>query len=584
MLLSGVLCARAAIAGDAPTNVVLILIDDLSHYGVTAYGAERLSELDGRFSDVPHETPRIDRLAADGLLCESAYVYPLCEASRVALMTGQYNSRNFLKPKALHASQITFGDLFQRAGYATGVFGKWKQSRGTPEVPAEEYLYEFGWDEFACFDVADQGMRYINPLLVVNGETHDYRKREGVDPHTGRRWYGPDICNRHALDFLDRHQGEPFFLYYPMLLVHDEHTPTPDTSPPDEFDAFPAVPCYRGNCEGDDRLYFPDMLAYTDKLVGRLVDKLEALGLREKTLIVVMGDNGTKEPFVHHLPDGRRYPGGKGDTKDNGLHVPLILSQPGTIPAGRAGDGPSAPRRYGGMVDVVDILPTLCEAVGIEVPRLLAVDGVSFWPQAAGAPGVHREAIYTWYNANNLATDPTITMRYAFDKRFKRYAPHEHFPGGRFFDLRTDLLEKAGDREVTVAWGHRRRSGLPLSDLDETQRKALDDLDALIETHAYVPVRGLEATCAESSVAVGGSLRLTCRVEPAGATRKGVVWESSDPKVATIDKFGRLTTHAPGTVRVSVYSWDDAFPIAAGSAPAYSRDGVSDSLTITVSE
>ena len=118
----------------ARPNVVLILIDDLNHYGVTAYGANRISEWSGLFTNKTFSTPRIDRLAYEGLRCDNAYAYPLCEPTRIALMSGQYNSRNFLRCKAQHASEITFGDVFQRAGYATGIFGKWKQTRGTKEI------------------------------------------------------------------------------------------------------------------------------------------------------------------------------------------------------------------------------------------------------------------------------------------------------------------------------------------------------------------------------------------------------------------------------------------------------------------
>jgi arylsulfatase A-like enzyme len=289
-------------------NVVLILIDDLSHYGVTAYGADRISEWSGKFTNKIFNTPRIDRLALEGLRCDNAYVYPLCEPTRIALMSGQYNSRNFLRCKAQHASEITFGDVFKKAGYATGIFGKWKQTRGTREIHGKDYIFQFGWDEFCCFDVVGEGQRYINPSLVINGKQISYSQREDLDPATGRRWYGPDICNRHALEFIEHHKDEPFFLYYPMLLVHAEHKPTPDTRPRSVFDNFDETK------SGDDRRFFPDMLAYMDKLIGKVVDKLDELGLRNNTLVVVMGDNGTKEPFAHVLPDGTEYPGGSRNT------------------------------------------------------------------------------------------------------------------------------------------------------------------------------------------------------------------------------------------------------------------------------
>jgi len=553
-------------------NVVLILIDDLNHYGVTAYGANRISEWSGKFKNRVFSTPRIDRLAHEGLRCDYAYAYPLCEPTRIALMSGQYNSRNFLRCKAQHASEITFGDVFKRAGYATGIFGKWKQTRGTKEIHGKDYIFEFGWDEFCCFDVVGEAQRFINPNLVIDGRVHNYMGRTDLDPATGRRWYGPDICNRRALDFIQRHKNTPFFLYYPMLLVHAEHKPTPDTQPHALFD----------DCDedkkNDDKRFFPDMLAYMDKLIGKVIDKLDEHGLRDNTLIVVMGDNGTKEPFIHVLPDGTEYPGGKGGNKDNGLHVPLILSWLGKIPHGTARDI----RSYQGLVDVTDIYPTLCEAAGIEIPNPSAIDGISFWPQATGAPAQAREVIYTWYNGNNPVTDQSKLLRYAFNKEFKRYAPHANFPEGRFFDLRSDPLEMAGDRRVKIAWVHYHHSGLDITQLDDVQRAAYEQLGRVIKDHRYVAVTGLHIEGPNAPMKVGSSVTLDCQIIPAQATRQNVVWESSDPELATVDKFGVLTAHAPGTVKVTVYTWDDACPVAANVPQSYARHGVRDSIEAVI--
>ena len=147
-----------------PTNVVLILIDDLNHYGVTAYGANRLHSYDGEFTNKTFSTPNIDQLAKGGVRVDRAFAYPICENTRIALMSGKNNDRNYLRPKAQHSSDITFGDAFKRAGYATGLFGKWKQTRGTNEVAGKEYISEFGWDDYAAFDVVTEGQRYINPI------------------------------------------------------------------------------------------------------------------------------------------------------------------------------------------------------------------------------------------------------------------------------------------------------------------------------------------------------------------------------------------------------------------------------------
>ncbi len=571
-MLLGLLACDAARAGQP--NVVFFLIDDLSHYGITAYGADRISSKEGFFSEVRFGTPRIDSLATDGLRCDRAYAYPLCEPTRIALMSGMNNDRNYLQCKSQHASDITFGDLFHRAGYETCIVGKWKQTRGTRDIAGRDYIYEFGWDEFCCFDVEKEGRRFIDPNMVVNGKVEDYR---GIDPETGRRYYGPDIVNRFAIDFIKRHKEKPFFLYYPMLLVHDEHTPTPDTRPKAVFDDFDVNnTCDYGHLKGDDRRYFPDMLAYMDKMVGNVLDQLEKSGLRKNTLVVVMGDNGTKECFVHTLPDGTAFEGGKGGNKENGLHVPLLLRAPGAIPAGSV---------YDGLVNLTDILPTLCEATGVEVPNRSEIDGISFWPQATGREKAeHRRTIYTWYNGNNRYTQQDTVIAYAFDKHFKRYAPDADYPAGRFFDLRSDPMEEAGDRKVKVkdAWNKWHSAGLDLQHLTPEQRRGYEMLGEVLDAHAYVPVERLEVVKGEEPLRVGGTKQLACKVIPGNATRRGVVWVSSDPEIATVDKFGTVTAHRKGQVRITAYSWDDAEPMADSRSASYLTGGIQGSVKIDV--
>ncbi|MDP4611200.1 MAG: sulfatase-like hydrolase/transferase [Opitutales bacterium] len=557
-------------------NVVFILIDDLSHYGVTAYGANRISSVQGFFKDVEFETPRIDRLAEQGLLVEHAYAYPICEPSRIALMSGKNNIRNYHFRKSQHASDITFGDLFQRAGYETCIVGKWKQTRGTKEIPGEKYIFEFGWDEFSCFDVTTEGKRMIDPDIVENGKKMHYK---GIDPITGRRYYGPDIFNRYALDFIERNQEKPFFLYYSMVLVHDEHTPTPDTRPKKVFDEFDITTKTKfGHYTGDDRHFFPDMIAYMDKMIGNVVDQLERLGIADDTVIVVMGDNGTKEAFSHTLADGTVFLGDKGSNKEGGLHVPLILRSSGEIPAGTT---------YDGLVNLTDILPTICEAADIKHPDPQSLDGISFWKQAIGRnSSVHRDSIYTWFSGNQPSTSSEFVIEYAFSKDFKRYAPDANYPEGRFFDLRTDLFEKSGDRKVEYKqfWNKWHHSGLDLKNLTREQQAAFDELGKVLERKGYTPVQSMQVSKGEAPLRPGDTMELTARVQPTNASRTGVIWESSDPSIATVDKFGVLTAHKAGKVTVNAYSWDDAYPLASNAAKEYSKSGIQDSITIWVGE
>ncbi|MGC6424855.1 MAG: sulfatase-like hydrolase/transferase [Lentimonas sp.] len=561
--------------GAEKMNVVLILIDDLSHYGISAYGAEKIGSVQDFFDPVEFETPRIDSLADEGLKCDYAYAYPNCEPTRIALMSGKHNSRNYLRSRAQHYSDITFGDLFQQNDYATCLVGKWKQSRGTNATHAKDYIFEFGWDEFCAFDVIKAGYRMIDPDVVENGKVMNYK---GVDPVTGRRYFGPDIFNRYALDFLERNQDKPFFLYYSMVLMHDEHTPTPDTQPArlyDEHDI--SKPTKWGHMKGDDRRYFPDMLKYTDKMVGQLLDKLKELNLEENTLVLLMGDNGTKECFTHILPDGSVFKGDKGANKEGGLHVPLLLRAPGTIPKGTV---------YSGLVNVTDILPTLCEAASIQAPNKKTWDGMSFWQQAIGEKGEdHRDYIYTWYSKHQ-ADNPENLIEYVFTKKFKRYSPSLLYPDakGRFFDLRTDPFETAGNekKKVPKTWDKMHYSGLDVSQLTDEQLEAYEHLGEILKQHAYVPVEGLEIRKTEAPLRPGSQEQLTCRLVPDNATRNGVVWVSSDPRIASVDKFGVVTAHKKGEVEISVYSWDDANPMANNPKQDFLTTGISDSIAVSV--
>jgi arylsulfatase A len=575
---AGILATQSQAVGHAGgasrerPNIVFFLIDDLSHYGVTAYGADRITSDQGIFTNESFSTPRIDSLAKDGLRCDYAYAHSVCEPTRVALMTGMSNRRNFIQPKALHESQITFGDVFQKEGYATCMVGKWKQSRGTKEVPGKDYVYQFGWDEFLCFDVIGEGRRMIEPWMVENGTPRSFI---GIDPVTGRRYYGPQLINRYALDFIDRHRDEPFFLYYPMLLVHDEHTPTPDTRPKALFDEFDIEkPAEFGSMKGDERIYFPDMLKYMDKMVGKVLDKLEELGLSGNTLVVVMGDNGTKECFSHVLPDGSVYPGGKGGTAENGIRVPLLLRWPNVIPAGQA---------YTGLVDITDIYPTLADAAGIAIPNKKELDGISFWDQArAKASNDHRDAIYHWYNANNPMTDQEHLLQYAFTQEFKRYAPHKGFPNGRFFDLRNDPLEREGEPVIKYKWNDWHHSGVNPDSLTPEQEAAYKYLGRVLDRHRYQPVQQMRILVPEDTVQVGSSCVLECEVIPKEATLRSVIWQSSNPSIASIDKFGRLTAHRAGDVEVTAWSWDSALPVASNAKQAFLTEGVHSSVLLTI--
>jgi arylsulfatase A len=168
--------------------------------------------------------------------------------------------------------------------------------------------------------------------------------------------------------------------------------------------------------------HFADMTEYMDKMVGRLVAKLEELGLRENTLILFTGDNGTGVQVTTRFK-GQDYKGGKGTRTARGNHVPLIANWPGRIPAGRVNDD---------LVCSVDFLPTVCEAGGAKVPAELAIDGQSFLPQLLGQPGKPRDSYYLWY-ARNGGRD--ATFEFAQGRTLKLYRD------GSVYDLVKDPFE-----------------------------------------------------------------------------------------------------------------------------------------------
>ncbi|MFD2257540.1 sulfatase-like hydrolase/transferase [Luteolibacter algae] len=570
-------------ADEKRPNLVFILIDDLGHLGISAYGSNKMGFVGGALDDVELSTPNIDKLASRGLRCDRAFTAPLCEPTRIALMSGKYNHRNLVHKKSQHASDITFGDVFKRAGYVTGITGKWKQSRGTKEIPAKDYLYEFGWEEFCCFDLVKQGNRFFNPDLVINGEIRKFD--DGIDPETGRRWFGPDICNRFALNFIEKHKDEPFFLYYPLALVHKEdegnyHVPTPDTYPLDEFDKFDDdFQSPKGNDKATLK-NFPEMIRYTDKMVGNVIDKIDSLGLTENTLIVLMGDNGTQKPFIHVMPDGTRYQGRKGSATDHGMHVPLIFSQPGTVPTGKD----DQIRSYDGMVNLIDIYPTLCAAADINPPNADEIDGINFWPQILGKAGEHRRENFFYYEEPYFSEkDQKVVLRFAFDKKYKRYAPHPGFPKGRFFDIESDSIEESGNREVPAPhFNIIYHSGLELDKLTPEQQAAFERLGKVIESNRFIPATDVSIKSGDLALAVGKSTRISAEVLPADATINNTIWESSNPGIVTIDKFGVVTAHKAGDTTITLYSWQDAKPMANNLPVTYAKDGMSDSISVKV--
>ena len=378
-----------SLAAAKKPNIVLIMADDMGYECVGANGSTF------------YKTPNIDRLAAGGMRFEHCYSQPLCTPSRVQIMTGRYNARNYVTFGLLHPKEITFGNVLKAAGYKTCIAGKW-QLKGGMEGPTK-----FGFDEYCLWQLTRKPCRYPNPGLEINGKAVNYKNGE----------YAPDIVSDYLVDFIKRNKDKPFFAYYPMILPHWPFQPTPDSKDwdPKEMKEWPRK---RWN-----RAHFKDMVTYADKLVGKIDNVLRDLGIRENTLLIFTGDNGTYAGITSPFK-GSDYRGGKGTTLNAGTHVPLIASWPGTIKKGTVSQD---------LIDFSDMLPTFAALGGGKVPTDRIIDGRSFLPQLKGEKGNPRDWVFCWYERDGIR--PNV-------KRYARTHKYKLYKSGKFYNIPADELEK----------------------------------------------------------------------------------------------------------------------------------------------
>ncbi len=262
--------------------------------------------------------------------------------------------------------------------------------------------------------------------LAANAMTVFYQNGKLLPDTKGQ--FGPDVMADFVANYIQQHQGEPFFLDYPLVLPHDPWVKPPDYRGSGDFpDQLGPGAGRRGNPpaagereEGQRR--FAAMVEYADTLVGRVTAQLDALKLSEKTLVIFTGDNGTF-PALRSTIKGREMNGDKGRPTDAGTHVPLIAQWKGQIPAGKINQD---------LIDFTDFLPTLADVTGARRPAGVTVDGRSFAPQLRGQKGQPREWIFCHYDPRwgNFQF-----ARYAHDKQFKLYQD------GGLYDYRQDPLE-----------------------------------------------------------------------------------------------------------------------------------------------
>ena len=394
-------------------NILFILADDVGQEVLGCYGGES------------YDTPNLDALARTGMRFNHGYSMPLCHPSRVTLMTGKYPFRHdeatwggFPESEVPH----TFSNRLRDAGYETGIAGKWQLClmRDDPNHPQRlgfDESHMFGWHE---------GPRYYEPMIYHNGTV-----REDTLGH-----YGPDLYVRSLIEFMKTNRDRPFLAYYPMALTHNVTDDLEKHVPYGPFNRWDS---------------YPEMVAEMDRAVGRIVAALNALGLRENTLIVFVGDNGTPkhikiradahDQFVH-VPvvsqcNGRFVPGGKGTLLNSGTSVPLIANWSGTIAPGQAVDD---------LVDLSDFLPTFCELAEIPLPEDQELDGRSFASVLYGTGMSSR----TWaYSEEAVGPSPggVEAERENSGLKWVRTSDWKLYSDGRLFDMQNDDREETPIRE-----------------------------------------------------------------------------------------------------------------------------------------
>jgi arylsulfatase A len=415
--------------GAEKPNVILVLADDFGFECVGANGGKS------------YPTPNLDKLAAEGARFTHCYSQPLCTPTRVQIMTGLYNYRNYTRFSELSADQKTFGHFMKEAGYATCFAHKWQLGRDKPD--------HFGFDEYAIHQpsVSHWGMK-----ITRNGQ--DIQQTPDI--------YGPDYFADFALDFITRHKDGPFFIYFPIWLTHEPFDATPDSKDP---------------TARKDRKHFPDMVTYLDKIMGRLTGKLDELGIRDNTLLIFTGDNGTVQG-IESMTDKGVIIGGKSKLTDAGTHVPLIVNWPAMIKAGTVSSD---------LVDMTDFVPTIAEAGGFTLPGNIPFDGRSFLPSARGETGSPREWVLLSSDPRkpdkesppgNRKDAPTKGGKPKWcvrDQQWKLY--HD----GRLFDMSADPLELApvaveaiGDAAAARARLQRVLAKLPKLDAPEPKKKQVN--------------------------------------------------------------------------------------------------------------
>lgn len=368
-LLGAAAAAMVPAQASRKPNILLILADDLGYGNVGVNGAKQI------------QTPHLDRLASEGMRFSQAYAgSTVCAPSRCCLMTGYHTGHarargNKYPDFPLLPQDITVTELLKKAGYRTGLFGKWSLGQlGSTGYPTRK-----GFDEWFGFFSQTHAHNYY-PEHLLEGETA-YLCRGNFG--TKKTDYAPDLFTARALAFLDKQDNRPFFLKLAYTVPHANNELGRDTGNGMEV---PDLGPYAGKPWPAQEKAFAAMVTRMDADIGRISAKLRETGQEQDTLVLFSSDNGPHREGGHDpdfFDDNGPLRGIKRDLYEGGIRVPTFARWPRRVRAGQVSGHPWA---------FWDFLPTACEAAGLSPPK--GIDGISILPVLLGQNAPRHEYLY----------------------------------------------------------------------------------------------------------------------------------------------------------------------------------------------
>ncbi len=410
--------ANAAFADQKP-NIVLIVSDDQGYHDLGCLG------------DTPLKTPHLDRLANEGVRCTDFYVsWPACTPSRGSILTGRYPQRNGLydmirndvadhgvtftdetyavtpeRILGMDTREIVIAELLKTQGYATAVFGKWDGGQLRRFLPLQR-----GFDEY--FGHPNTGIDYWTH------ERYGYPSMYRGNQRVKVEGYATELFKNEAVRFIDAHRDEPFFLYLPFNAPHSaSNFDRMGAQAPEEFTRrhYPQLDPHDPDRRKQMRANSLGCVTYMDDCIGQILDRLDAHGLRERTLVIFFSDNGGGGGA-----DNRPLRGAKSQMFEGGLRVPFLARYPAAIPPASVS---------GEFLTSLEIFPTLANLAGAELPADVIYDGFDMLPVLCGKQPSPRERMF-WKRRGDMAA------------RVGHWKWVDSERGAGLFDLSQDVGEK----------------------------------------------------------------------------------------------------------------------------------------------